>query len=197
MVLQHIILIILWLQFSIFHSFFASEKYKSFMQKFMKEKYKYHRILYSIFAFLNLSVIIIYQFSINNVLLWKVPFIEIVITDTCIIIASFTMVYFAVKFFFYLSGADIFLQTKKTQTLIISNLYKFVRHPLYTATLLLVWSIFFRLPYVSMLISSACITIYTITGIYFEEKKLIKDFGDSYIQYRKKTPMLIPNFSKP
>jgi len=192
MFLQHVILVILWVQFSIFHSFFASEKYKGYMQKLMKERYRYHRILYSVFAFLNLSVVIIYQFKITNILLWQPPFTEIFISDTFIVIAALTMAYFGKKFFFYLTGADVFLQTKTTQTLIITSLYKFVRHPLYTATLVLVWSIFFRLPYVSMLISSACITIYTITGIYFEEKKLVKDFGDSYIQYRNKTPMLIP-----
>ena len=49
-------------------------------------------------------------------------------------------------------------------------------------------------PSLSNLISCSCITVYTIIGIYFEEKKLVKDFGESYIQYRDETPMLIPKF---
>jgi protein-S-isoprenylcysteine O-methyltransferase Ste14 len=194
MLLQHVILILLWIEFSIFHSVFATEKFKSFMHGLMKGKYKYYRILYSAFAFINVSFIVAYHFAINTVLLWKTSLSEIIIACTCMAIGGFMMMYFAIKFFFELSGADIFLQTKKSQTLIITSLYKFVRHPLYTATLLFIWSIFFWKPSLSNLISCICITIYTIIGIYFEEKKLIKDFGDSYIQYRNKTPMLIPKF---
>jgi protein-S-isoprenylcysteine O-methyltransferase Ste14 len=192
MLLQHVILILLWIEFSIFHSVFASEKFKNFMQGLMKRQYKYYRMLYSVFAFINLSIIVVYHSTINTVLLWKASSSEIIIAGTAMTIGGFIMIYFAVKFFFELSGAGIFLQTKKSQTLIITSLYKFVRHPLYTATLLFIWSIFFCRPTLSNLISCICITVYTIIGIYFEERKLIKDFGDSYIQYRNKTPMLIP-----
>jgi protein-S-isoprenylcysteine O-methyltransferase Ste14 len=192
MLLQHVILILLWIEFSIFHSVFAGEKFKNFMQGLMKKKYTYYRILYSVFAFINVSIIVAYHYTINSVLLWNASLPELIMAGTGIVIGGFMMIYFAVKFFFELSGADIFLQTKKPQTLIITSLYKFVRHPLYTATLLFIWSIFFWQPLLSNLISCICITIYTIIGIYFEERKLIKDFGDSYIQYRNKTPMLIP-----
>jgi methanethiol S-methyltransferase len=102
------------------------------------------------------------------------------------------MIFFAKKFFFELSGADVFIERKRSATLIKKSLYNYVRHPLYTATLLLIWSIFFLHPSLSSLISGLSITVYTIIGIHFEEKKLITSFGESYIQYRSETPMLIP-----
>jgi protein-S-isoprenylcysteine O-methyltransferase Ste14 len=181
-------------QFSVFHSVFAGESCKRFMQFFMKKKYKYYRVLFSIFAIINFSFIISYHFTIHNTMLWKTSLPEIVIASAGMTTGGFIMAYFTIKFFFDLSGADIFLQTKKSQALIVTSLYRFVRHPLYTATLLFIWSIFFWQPALSNLISCICITIYTIAGIYFEEKKLIKNFGDSYIQYRNRTPMLIPKF---
>lgn len=161
------------------------------MQLAMKTMYRYYRILYSLFALLTLSLIITYHFTIQTVMLWEPVNIEIVIAVTGMIAGASVMIYFAKRFFFNLSGAGIFLKTKKG-TLIKTSLYKYVRHPLYTATLLFVWSIFFWQPLLSHLISVSCITVYTIIGIHFEEQKLVRDFGESYIQYRSQTPMLIP-----
>jgi protein-S-isoprenylcysteine O-methyltransferase Ste14 len=195
MFIQHFLLALLWLFFSLFHSIFASEKWKRKMQTIMKHNYKYHRLLYSVFAFLSLTGIIIYHFTIKTILLW-IPFpVEIIFAIAGITTGALLMLFFTKKFFFELSGADVFRKTKKTDTLLKTSLYNYVRHPLYTATLLFIWSIFFFHPSLSNIISCFCITIYTLIGIYFEEKKLIKDFGESYIQYRASTPMLIPKLN--
>ncbi len=192
MLIQHILLVLFWLFFSLFHSIFASERWKKQVQTTMKKSYKYYRILYSAFAFISLGAIIIYHLTIKTVLLWQAPLLQMIIAVTGIVTGAALMIFFTKKFFFELSGADVFRKTKKTDTLLKTSLYNYVRHPLYTATLLFVWSIFFLHPSLSNLLSCLCITIYTIIGIHFEEKKLIKDFGESYIQYRSVTPMLIP-----
>lgn len=194
MLSQHLILIIFWILYALLHSIFAAPKWKKIMQEKMKQNFKYYRILYSVFAFISLSIIIVYLFRIKSIILWEANSIEIVIAITCLITSGSLMIFFIRNFFFDLSGADIFLKTKKPQMLIKTNLYKYVRHPLYTATLVFIWSIFFWQPLLSNLISCICITVYTIIGISYEEKKLIKDFGESYIQYRNETPMLIPKF---
>ena len=130
---------------------------------------------------------------IKTVLLWQVSIIEIITAVAGIITGAAIMIFFTKKFFFELSGADVFLKRKRSDVFLKTSLYNYVRHPLYTATLLFIWSIFFLHPSLSNIISCLCITVYTIIGVYFEEKKLVKDFGESYIQYRNVTPMLIPN----
>ena len=167
------------------------------MQQAMKRNFKYYRILYSVFASINLAIIMAYLFKVKSIALWKANTVEIIIAIACMMTSGLLMIFFARKFFFDLSGADIFLKTKKPKTLIKTNFYKFVRHPLYAATLLFIWSIFFWHPLLSNLISCIIITIYTITGIRYEEKKLVQEFGKSYIQYRAQTPMLIPKFINP
>jgi methanethiol S-methyltransferase len=42
----------------------------------------------------------------------------------------------------------------------------------------------------------ACTLVYLVAGIYLEEQKLIKVFGERYLDYRKKVPMLIPRIIK-
>src|SRR6478735_1847987 len=196
MLLQHLLLIILWFFFSLFHSLFASEGFKKYMQGLMQKKYKYYRVLYSVFALISLAVILLYQLSITTVMLWKVPLAEMIFAGAGSILGLSIMTIFIKKFFFELSGANVFRSTKSSNDLFQSGLYKHVRHPLYAATLLFIWSIFFLYPSMDDLISCFCITVYTLVGIHFEEKKLIKAYGTSYIQYRLITPMIIPKFYK-
>jgi len=35
-------------------------------------------------------------------------------------------------------------------------------------------------------------TLYILVGVYFEERKLLREFGQEYAEYRSITPMLIP-----
>lgn len=72
------------------------------------------------------------------------------------------------------------------------GLHKIVRHPLYLGTFIFIWGIFIAFPYLSWLISSLIITVYTLIGIRFEEAKLRKEFGAQYDEYCKRVPMILP-----
>jgi protein-S-isoprenylcysteine O-methyltransferase Ste14 len=83
---------------------------------------------------------------------------------------------------------------EKKGSLITSGLYRFVRHPLYTFGLLILW----LSPNMSVntLIVYSSLTIYILAGAFFEEKKLLREFGQEYAEYKTVTPMLIPSLSK-
>lgn len=68
--------------------------------------------------------------------------------------------------------------------------YRYVRHPMYTATLLVLWCT--PLMSLNWLALSLGTTVYFIIGGYFEERKLLLQFGEAYAEYRQRTPMLIP-----
>lgn len=197
MIQSHIILVLLWVCFSLMHSVFADQHFKQKMELLLKNKYKFYRSIYSLFAVISLSLVLLFHFSLQSILLWKVSIIEKIISVIIIISGASVMLVFTRKFFFDLSGADAFQKKQISRDLIKTDLYKYVRHPLYSATLVFIWGIFLWKPLLSNLITSICITAYTIIGIYFEEKKLINEFGESYLSYRSKTPMLIPGLNKP
>jgi protein-S-isoprenylcysteine O-methyltransferase Ste14 len=70
-----------------------------------------------------------------------------------------------------------------------SGLLGVVRHPMYFAVIIYLWCQTFRL---SDIVVNAVLTAYVIIGTIFEERKLVLELGDSYIQYQKEVPMLIP-----
>jgi protein-S-isoprenylcysteine O-methyltransferase Ste14 len=68
--------------------------------------------------------------------------------------------------------------------------YKYTRHPLYLGTLIGIWST--PVMTITHLCYALLLTGYIMVGVYYEEKDLVRVFGEKYIQYRKSTPAIIP-----
>lgn len=71
-------------------------------------------------------------------------------------------------------------------------IYKLVRHPMMTGILLGIWVT----PVMTggHLLLAVLFTLYILMGTRFEEKDLVADYGQSYVDYQMKTPSLFPRF---
>jgi protein-S-isoprenylcysteine O-methyltransferase Ste14 len=74
--------------------------------------------------------------------------------------------------------------------LIVTGLYRRVRHPLYTAGLAFIW----LTPWMStsLLALNLGLSGYIYIGSIFEERRLVAEFGEAYLAYARQTPRLIP-----
>jgi len=68
--------------------------------------------------------------------------------------------------------------------------YKYVRHPLYLGWMIAFWAT--PTMTIAHFLFAAICTGYMLTAIRLEEKDLVVVFGNDYIQYKKKAPMLFP-----
>jgi protein-S-isoprenylcysteine O-methyltransferase Ste14 len=83
----------------------------------------------------------------------------------------------------------------KAQTLITSGPYRTIRHPIYTAFILILGSILFISSNWLIGLCWAGMTILEVVSrIGFEESLMIEYFGDQYLDYMKKTGRLLPKF---
>jgi protein-S-isoprenylcysteine O-methyltransferase Ste14 len=71
--------------------------------------------------------------------------------------------------------------------------YRFVRHPIYTGWLVVVWAA--PVMTISHLVFSAGMTAYVILGAWLEERDL-EERIPYYRQYRRKVPMLLPSWRR-
>ena len=70
------------------------------------------------------------------------------------------------------------------------NLYKLVRHPLYIGWLIIFWAA--PTMTIAHLVFALATTVYILIAIQFEERDLVTAFGRQYLDYKQRTPMLLP-----
>lgn len=74
--------------------------------------------------------------------------------------------------------------------LVTTGLYKYIRHPLMTGTILILWA-GPEMSYDRALIALG-FTLYIFIGVYFEERSLEKVYGEKYRKYKESTTAFIP-----
>jgi len=81
-------------------------------------------------------------------------------------------------------------------TLRIEGPYRYSRHPIYFFSItFLLFRPVMDLFYLTFFI---CIVAYFYIGSYYEEKKLVRQFGEVYENYKKEVPRILPvKFFKP
>ena len=82
---------------------------------------------------------------------------------------------------------------QKDQQVIEKGLYKYVRHPSYTGALIIFIGLGLALQSWAAVITLTLLFIIAYGyRIYVEEKALISELGEPYIEYKKRTKRLIP-----
>jgi len=86
---------------------------------------------------------------------------------------------------YYLRG-----RTPRPQPFTVRGPYRWVRHPLYLFTLMMIWSC----PDLTLdrLMFNLLWTAWIVAGTILEERDLLEDLGDDYRAYQRQVPMLIP-----
>ena len=163
------------------------------MSKLLGSSFRFYRFFYSIFATLNLLVILYLLIVIDSPGLWKraTPVTAVAIITGALGIGI--MLACTKKYFSAVTGIRAFSHNNMNAPVLqTGGLHSYTRHPLYFGTLLFIWSLFFIFPVLSNLLSCCLISVYTFVGIRIEERKLVIEFGQEYKEYAKNVPMLLP-----
>lgn len=185
--------ILSWVVFFFLHSALASSRVKNYLQPLIS--FRYYRFFYNAVSTLSLIPVVLFYYLADARYLFK-PEIVVQVPGVLIILLSLGLWR---KTFKNYSLAE-FAGTDRLQKGYVlkpklrkSRLNRLVRHPLYSVSYLLIIGLFLLFPHDLMLITAVLVFIYFPIGIYFEERKLIKVFGDEYVSYKRKTPALFPN----
>jgi len=193
MVKSHVVLLLSWVLFSLIHHVLADSRFKARMQVIMKSRFKYYRLLYSVIAFLTLGGVLMLQLSTASVAIPLPLAVGLIIAVPAGVAGILLMQISLFKYFYRVSGVAILFPGPGLAKLETTGIHKYIRHPLYLGTLLVIWSLFLVFPSLSNMIACTAITVYVLIGLRSEEKKLLGIFGDEYHQYMARTPKLIPS----
>lgn len=193
-------LIILFSLYGFIHSVLASERVKIFFKKVFGKVIAFYRLLYNIFSVIGLYII--WDLSPHPSLqIYKLPnpYNYLVLIPQILAIAGiiWCFKYISFKDFLGLNQIDRYLKNEYTNdeldenyTLRIEGPYKYSRHPIYFFSIMfLLFRPEMNLFYLTVFTS---FTVYFYIGSYYEEKKMIRLFGDEYRNYQKKIPRIFP-----
>jgi protein-S-isoprenylcysteine O-methyltransferase Ste14 len=199
LVVDVIIIIFLFAVFGYTHSLLASEKIKEIFKIKFGNLIAFYRLLYNLYTIG--SLYIIYEISPKpHIIIYDLPnpydLIVLIPQFFSLIGAYWTFRYICFKEFLGLDQVKRFFEKKYTTeldeefTLRIEGPYRYSRHPLYffSITFLLfrpVMDLFY-------LTFFACVVAYFYIGSYYEEKKLVRLFGQEYSEYKQKVPAIFP-----
>jgi protein-S-isoprenylcysteine O-methyltransferase Ste14 len=185
--------IVLW---GIVHSLLASLGSKDLMRRRLGDGFmKFYRLLYNIFAVISLLPILYLMISLPDRMLYQVPPPWSFLMRAGQVVSAL-LLFLAVLQTDVLSFAGFrqLIRLEEKSELVTNGLYRFVRHPLYTFSLLILW----LSPSLSLntFVVYTFLTIYILTGVIFEERKLLREFGENYAIYKSNTPMLVPRLPR-
>lgn len=168
------------------HSILASH-----FAKDMIKSPRFYRLGYNLFAGVSFLPVLYLVAVLPNTLMYQVPapWNYVMLGVQALSALLLLVALLQTDTLSFIGFRQLFEEEKPSQ-LVTRGLYKLVRHPLYTFSLFFIWSS----PTMSRnsLIFYLGVTLYVLIGVYFEERKLLREFGGEYAGYKQKTPFLIP-----
>ena len=187
--LSLILAIVVW---GLMHSLFASTGVKNAFGRTLGDGFmKFYRLFYNIFAVVSILPVLYLMLTRPDHPLYQVPapFSYIMRVGQLLSVLLLFVAILQTNLLSFMGLRQIF-EAEKTGRLVIIGLYRYVRHPLYTFSLLILW--LSPTMSVNSFVLYLGLTIYVLIGIIFEERKLVGEFGQEYEHYRSMTPMLLP-----
>jgi methanethiol S-methyltransferase len=185
---------ILW---GIVHSLTASHRAKEIAARlFGKARSdRFYRFGYNIFSAITILPILALLALLPDQFLYSIPAPWLYLTLALQALAALTALVGVLQtgVWEFIGLGQLFREKQSEPArLTIHGLYRYVRHPLYSASLIILW----LTPEMTLnrLTLWVIFSLYFIIGAYFEEKKLLREFGQQYADYKAQTPMLIPRF---
>ncbi|MBX7226928.1 MAG: isoprenylcysteine carboxylmethyltransferase family protein [Chitinophagales bacterium] len=179
----------MWMLFGIIHSITAHDSCKNFVQRHFPLIFNHYRKLYNIIAVITLSATCLVHFAIASSPL-PFPGKSALGGGIIMLLGIFIVIKVLIRY-----DARAFLgfsTSKETKTEFVTDgLSEIVRHPMYVGTLLIMVGFLIVEFQWKTLMTISILFGYLQIGIYFEEKKLVREFGEDYLQYKKKTPKLL------
>jgi protein-S-isoprenylcysteine O-methyltransferase Ste14 len=167
----------------------------------LAEHIRYYRITYNLISAVTLiapvSFSLLMQRSETVFMAWPdhTGIVRLCLIGTALYMFWSGANHYDMKYFLGISqlrtGRKSPLLNNRNSSFSASGVSSIIRHPWYLGGIILVWSVPENF-YPSTMITGIVISAYFFIGIYLEERKLVRCFGETYRAYQRDVSMLIP-----
>jgi protein-S-isoprenylcysteine O-methyltransferase Ste14 len=192
---RYLLLALAWTAYCTLHSAMISETATGFLKRRLGDSFRFYRLFFNAVATLTLIPVLWYSHSLGQEVIfrwqgaWLVLRYLLLACGVLLVVAGGR--HYSLGQFFGISqlrGASAGgLATGGG--LDSSGVLGLVRHPWYTAVVLLLWAGDLD---AATLVGNGVLTLYIVVGTLLEERKLVHEFGDTYRSYQARVSMFVP-----
>lgn len=182
---------VLW---AMVHSSLASLTVKGWMRRvFGPGVMRWHRLGFVVFAGLSLLPLLALVVWLPDRRFHAVPspwWMLMVAGQVCALVAL-GIAMLQAGFWRFVGLAQIFAgNPTKTGELQVRGFFRYVRHPLYVFGLIAIWLT--PVMTANLLLLYVLATLYILVGVAHEERLLVDEYGEAYVNYRRQVPRFLP-----
>ena len=202
--LNFMLIFITLMAFGVVHSLLASHQAKQFAQRLIGVNVATatYRLVFNVLAFATILPALYLVFRLPERELYRFPAPWDSVALGVQVLAGVGLLYsvYQMDAWFFLGlrqlgeppqlGMRYSIDSTSTPQLVTNGLHRLVRHPLYTTSLLVLYLTSpMSLNWLAFAISC---NVYFFAGSIFEERKLVREFGNAYRAYQQRVPRLVP-----
>lgn len=185
---EHILFAAIWAGYLSLHSALATTRVKVALYGWIPAAQ--YRLFFNALALLLLVPLVWAYLRCAPVVLWPNAAIRNVLGGALLVAGG---VLLKVAFRQYDSGEFLGLRPAAAGApLATKGLNAYVRHPLYAATFLLLFGWPLLSGTLAAVLLSGIGSLYLVVGTYWEERKLVREFGADYLAYKAQVPRFFP-----
>jgi len=188
-----------WGAFALFHSVTVSEPYERWARRVMGERrfLAYHRLLFTLYSAAATAGVLLYVRSLPDIPLYRIDgWVRFLFHGVQVLGAGLLLwTPWDMKEFVGLRQWERYRKGEgdvegRSERLFTGKGYGLVRHPLYLGCSLLL--AFHPVQTHNSAATAAAVLAYFYIGTFFEERRLVRQFGEAYREYQHRVPRLFP-----
>jgi methanethiol S-methyltransferase len=196
--LNFLLIFLTLMAFGVVHSLLASHEAKQIAQRLLGRNVATatYRLVFNVLALVTILPAMYLVFRLPDRELYRFPAPWDSIALGLQVLAGLGLLYsvYQMDAWFFLGvrqlGEPSSIDSTSTPQLVTNGLHHFVRHPLYTTSLI---TLYLASPMsLNWLAFAVSCNVYFFIGSIFEESKLVREFGDAYHLYQQRVPRLLP-----
>jgi protein-S-isoprenylcysteine O-methyltransferase Ste14 len=191
--------VLAWAGFAIFHSLTVSEGYERRARRLIGDEAfdAYHRLAFTFYSVIAFALLLLYVRTVPDRLFYRMEGIPRLLFHA-VQIGGFAFLLWTpwdLKEFLGFRQWERHRKGERAGTeeparLFTGRAYGVVRHPLYLGCSVIL--LFHPVQTRNSALSVAMAVLYFYVGTFFEERRLVRKFGEAYLAYRRKVPRFLP-----
>jgi protein-S-isoprenylcysteine O-methyltransferase Ste14 len=194
---EHLLLAAAWVLWCALHSLLIGERWMGWVRRRSRAWVASYRLAYVLFSTISLAAVLLLQWRTSSPVLWHWPAWLVPLQWGGLLLSAIIFVAAARRydqpyFFGIRQLRDHRAGRAPEETgFVAEGVLRWMRHPYYTAGMLFLafWGDITPANLILKIVGIG----YFIIGAMLEERKLITQFGASYLRYRATVPMFFPN----